>query len=87
VATQRVLIIGGGGGIGSAVARQLASEGQQIFLAGRDTSKLAAVAAATGAATAEVDATDFSAAEAVADQAVADLGGLTGIVCCAGSLL
>lgn len=87
MATQRVLIIGGGGGIGSAVARQLASEGQQIFLAGRDNSKLAAVAAATGAATAEVDATDFSAVEAVADQAVADLGGLTGLVCCAGSLL
>ncbi len=87
MANQRVLIVGGGGGIGSAVARRLAAEGHLPFLAGRDSSKLAAVAAETGGKTAVVDATDFSAVDAAADEAVAVLGGLTGIVCCAGSLL
>lgn len=87
MATQRVLIIGGGGGIGSSLARRLTAEGHAVLVAGRDSGKLAAVAAETGAATACVDATDFAAVDAVADQAAAELGGLTGLVCCAGSLL
>lgn len=87
MAHQRVLIVGGGGGIGSAVARRLSACGHRLFLAGRDAEKLAAAASETGAQTAVVDATDFAAVDALADQAMESLGGLTGIVCCAGSLL
>jgi len=87
VTPQRVLIIGGGGGIGSALARRLAAESHKVFVAGRDSGKLAAVAAETGVATTCVDATDFAAVDAVADQAATQLGGLSGVVCCAGSLL
>lgn len=87
MSNQRVLIVGGGGGIGSAVARRLVADGHSVFLVGRDEGRLAAAAADTRAATATVDATDFAAVDAVADQAAETLGGLTGIVCCAGSLL
>ena len=45
----KVLIYGGGGGIGSAVARILAQKGYGLHLTGRDEQKLAAVADDTGA--------------------------------------
>ena len=60
--SQRVLIIGGGGGIGSAVARLVTAAGGHVFLAGRDATKLQAVASELGAAYATVDASDFDAA-------------------------
>lgn len=87
MSSQRVLVIGGGGGIGSAVARDLAAAGNRVFLTGRDAGRLAQVAGELGAQAAAVDATDFAAVDALADQAAASLGGLTGIVCCAGALL
>jgi len=54
VATQRVLIVGGGGGIGSAVARLLAADGHRLFLAGRNTARVDSVAAELAAGTASV---------------------------------
>jgi 3-oxoacyl-[acyl-carrier protein] reductase len=85
--SQRVFLLGGAGGIGSAVARRIVDAGGSVFLAGRDEGKLAAVAAGLGAAHACVDATDPDAIDACADRAATALGGLTGITCCAGSLL
>jgi 3-oxoacyl-[acyl-carrier protein] reductase len=87
---QRVFILGGAGGIGSALARLVVAQGGRVFLAGRDEGKLAALAAELGsdhAAHAAVDATDPDSVDACADAAAAALGGLTGIACCAGSLL
>jgi len=87
---QRVFILGGAGGIGSALARLVVAGGGRVFLAGRDAGKLAALAADLGtdlAAHAAVDATDPDSVDACADAAAAALGGLTGIACCAGSLL
>ncbi len=87
---QRVFILGGAGGIGSALARLVVAGGGSVFLAGRDAGKLAALAADLGtdlAAHATVDATDPDALDACIDAAAAALGGLTGIACCAGSLL
>jgi 3-oxoacyl-[acyl-carrier protein] reductase len=85
--SQRVFLLGGAGGIGSAVARRIVDAGGSVFLAGRDEGKLAALAAGLGAAHARVDATDPDAVDACADRAATALGGLTGIACCAGSLL
>jgi 3-oxoacyl-[acyl-carrier protein] reductase len=85
--SQRVFILGGAGGIGSALATNIVESGGSVFLAGRDAGKLAAVAADLGAAYAPVDAAEPDAVDACADRAAEALGGLTGIACCAGSLL
>jgi 3-oxoacyl-[acyl-carrier protein] reductase len=84
---QRVLIIGGSGGIGRAVARIVAATGGRVFLAARDPARLAEAAGEFAAPHAVVDATDPDAVDACADAAAAALGGLDGIVNAAGSLL
>lgn len=81
------LILGGAGGIGSALARQLVAAGARVLLAGRRAEPLAALGAELGAAHAVADATRFAEVEAVAARAVEELGRLDGIACCAGSLL
>jgi 3-oxoacyl-[acyl-carrier protein] reductase len=85
--SQRVLVIGGAGGIGSALTRLLVAEGSGVFLAGRDQPRLAALGAELGLPHGVVDAADPEAVDAVADAAVSALGGLDAIVNCAGSLL
>ncbi len=85
--TQRVLVVGGGGGVGSALARLITAAGGRVFLASRDASRLDAVAGEIGAASATLDAADLAAVDSVAEKASETLGGLTGIACCAGSLL
>jgi len=85
--SQRVLVIGGGGGIGAAVARMVVAGGGQVFLAGRDEAKLAAVGGELRMPYGSVEAADPDAIDACADAAAAALGGLDGIVNCAGSLL
>jgi 3-oxoacyl-[acyl-carrier protein] reductase len=84
---QRVLILGGAGGIGSAVARIVVAGGGQVFLAGRDAAKLEALGSDLGMPVGPVDATDLDAVDACADRAAATLGGLTGIANCVGSIL
>jgi len=86
-ASQRVLILGASGGIGSALARQLVSGGSQVFLAGRDQVKLGSLAGELGMPHGIVDATDPDDIDACADGAAAALGTLTGIANCVGSLL
>jgi 3-oxoacyl-[acyl-carrier protein] reductase len=87
---EKVFILGGAGGIGSELARLVVASGGSVFLAGRDPAKLAALAGELGADRARhaaVDASDPDALDACIDAAAAALGGLTGIACCAGSLL
>lgn len=84
---QRVLVLGGAGGIGSTLARLLVSAGERVFLAGRDSGRLAALGSDLGMPWAVVDATDPDAIDACADAAAAATGGLTGIANCVGSLL
>jgi 3-oxoacyl-[acyl-carrier protein] reductase len=78
---KNAVIYGGGGAIGSAVARAFAREGATVFLTGRTRAKLDEVAkgirSAGGAAeTAEVDALDERAADAHADAVAAEAGGI-----------
>jgi len=84
---QRVLVVGAAGGIGSAVCRRLVSAGDTVFLAGRSAAALEALGGELGMPFGIVDAADPDAVDACADAAAAALGGLSGIVNCAGSLL
>ena len=84
------LIIGAAGGIGSALARQLAAEGARVVLAGRDAGRLDALARELGTAalgTVVLDATRFDAVDAFVAGASSAHGPITGLVNCAGSLL
>lgn len=85
--SRRVLVIGAAGGIGSALVRRLVVSGQKVFLAGRDATRLETLASELGMPWGTVDATDPDAIDALADRAVADFGGLDGLVNCAGSIL
>jgi 3-oxoacyl-[acyl-carrier protein] reductase len=74
-------IYGGGGSVGSAVARAFAREGARVFLAGRTLSRLDEVAeeiiASGGVAeTAQVDALDEAAVEKHADAVAEKAGGI-----------
>jgi len=84
---NRVLVIGGAGGIGAVVARTVVGNGGTVFLAGRDAGKLAALGGELGMPYGTVEAGDPDAVDACADAAAESLGGLDGIVNCAGSLL
>ncbi|MFO0422150.1 MAG: SDR family NAD(P)-dependent oxidoreductase, partial [Planctomycetia bacterium] len=81
------LILGGGGGIGSAVARLVVAAGGRVFLAGRDAARLEAIANELGMPWGTVEATDPDSIDACADAAAAALGGLDGITNCVGSIL
>ena len=75
------VIYGGGGGVGSAVARAFAREGASVYLAGRTQATLDAVAAEIRAAggtaeTAVVDALDEAAVDRHADAVAAEAGGI-----------
>jgi len=84
------LIVGAAGGVGSALARQLAAAGARLALAGRDRARLDALAESLGPAAVHVAALDASRFDAV-DQFVAVAaeahGTVAGLVNCAGSLL
>lgn len=84
---QRILLIGGSGGIGTALATLLVAGGDRVFLAARSAERLAPLAATLDMPFTTVDACDPDAIDACADQAATSLGGLDGVVNCAGSLL
>ena len=78
---KTAVIYGGGGSIGSAVARAFAREGARLFLAGRTRARLEEVALAIRAAgrvaeTALVDALDEQAVDEHADSVAARAGAL-----------
>lgn len=82
-----VLIVGGSGGIGSALARRLAARGQRLVITGREPERLAAVAAETGATALPLEARDSAAVDALFPSVLASHGRLDGVVNCAGSIL
>ncbi|OUM03451.1 SDR family NAD(P)-dependent oxidoreductase [Variovorax sp. JS1663] len=81
LADRSALIHGAGGAIGGAVARAMAREGAQVFLAGRTLARLEAVSADIRAAggraeTAQVDALDARAVDRHADAVAQQAGGI-----------
>jgi 3-oxoacyl-[acyl-carrier protein] reductase len=83
-----VLIFGGSGGIGSAIAQTLRDKGTPTFLVGRNAERLANTASLVGASGyATADATVLSEVESAFSQATASLGTITGVAHCVGSIL
>lgn len=80
------LIIGGAGGIGSCLARRLAADGWRLILAGRRLEPLEALATEIGVTSAQVDARDFDAVDALFAKHAGE-GGITAAVNLAGSIL
>jgi NAD(P)-dependent dehydrogenase (short-subunit alcohol dehydrogenase family) len=82
------VILGGSGGIGSAVARRLAERSATVALAARDRDRLETVASEVGGAvTASLDATRADEVESFVREVAKSEGGLDGIVNCVGSIL
>ena len=86
---KRALVTGSSGGIGAAIAKQLAAEGARVVIHGRSEAKAQAVAeeiaADSGNAVVALgDLGDDAAAAAVVEHCVAELGGLDIVVCNAG---
>ena len=81
------LILGATGGIGSALARQLAGEGATVVLAARNADALAALGAELSATTVVTDATIPADVDRAVETAVQTHGRLDGATNCVGSLL
>jgi NAD(P)-dependent dehydrogenase (short-subunit alcohol dehydrogenase family) len=81
------LVLGGSGGIGAALARELGAAGARLVLAARDAGRLAAVAGPLGARAETVDALDPAAVDALVESVLTREGRLDGVAVCCGSIL
>jgi NAD(P)-dependent dehydrogenase (short-subunit alcohol dehydrogenase family) len=81
------VLLGAAGGIGSALARQLAAQGAYLLLAGRREEGLAPLADQLGARYSVADLTVFAEVERVVGEAVTHFGRLDGVANCVGSLI
>jgi NAD(P)-dependent dehydrogenase (short-subunit alcohol dehydrogenase family) len=75
---ERAVIVGAGSGLSAALARKCAAEGMQVFLAARDTQKLAGLVKETGATAIACDATKVGDVERLF--AAVDAGGSVDLV-------
>jgi 3-oxoacyl-[acyl-carrier protein] reductase len=88
---KRALIFGAGGSIGSAVAKEFASEGAVVYLSGRSRAKLDSAAAGVAsqggqAHVAVLDVSDPSAVDAYVGAVVKEAGGIDVVFNAAGPL-
>lgn len=81
------MVVGGSNGIGAEVVRKLAAKGASVVVTGRDTGRLGAIGAETGALTLALEARDSAAVDEVFQQVRSRYGRLDGVVNCAGSIL
>jgi|KBSSwiStaDraftv2_1062776.scaffolds.fasta_scaffold48045_4 NAD(P)-dependent dehydrogenase (short-subunit alcohol dehydrogenase family) len=87
LAGRKVLITGAASGIGRACAELFAEHGASVALLDVDAARLAEVAAASGGAAIPADLLDPAATAAAVARAAEALGGLDGLVNCAGVAL
>jgi NAD(P)-dependent dehydrogenase (short-subunit alcohol dehydrogenase family) len=80
-------VVGGTGGIGSALSRRLAGEGATVVLSSRDAGRAATLAAEIGGLGVAADATRLEDVKRLLDAATESFGRLDGVVSCAGSFL
>ena len=81
---QSVALLAARSTIGQVVARRLAAAGTKLSLIGRD---LEGVDTSSATLIRQCDLTDFDAVETALRDASAEMGTLTGVVNCAGSML
>jgi NAD(P)-dependent dehydrogenase (short-subunit alcohol dehydrogenase family) len=81
------LVLGAGGGIGSAVSRRLAAAGDMVALAGRPSDRLEQLAQELTADRWEFDLQEPARLDALVSEVHARFGRLDGVVNCIGSLL
>jgi NAD(P)-dependent dehydrogenase (short-subunit alcohol dehydrogenase family) len=81
---RRILVTGAASGIGRATARLLAEQGAQVALVDINEAGLKTAAAETGGRAVVADLRDGDAAERAVQEAAEALGGLDGVVNCAG---
>ena len=79
-ARKRILVVGATGALGSAIAKTLSFQGAELFLAGRDVSKLAVIATELDATTISIDLAKIDSFDAAVDK----IDALDGIVYAAG---
>ena len=79
MAGERVVVTGGGSGIGAATCRLIAREGGKVAVLGRRLQTVQQVAAEIGGVALEVDVRDASQVEQAVNDAAEALGGLTGM--------
>lgn len=83
-----VVLVGGSGGIGMAIAQELREKGLPTFLIARDQGRLEMAASEVSAAGyAIADATKLDEVEAAMTQASTVMGGISGVAHCVGSIL
>lgn len=83
----RVVIFGGTGGIGSALARQLAAAGCRLAIVARDQNRLDSLGGELNVDVFRADATDSAAVEQCFDAIIEKHGQVDGVVNCVGSLM
>ncbi|MFE0332484.1 SDR family NAD(P)-dependent oxidoreductase [Streptomyces sp. NPDC058960] len=81
---RRIVVTGAAAGIGRAVAHLFAREGAALALFDRDADGLAVTAAKTGSTALALDITDEEGVASAAQEAASALGGIDGLVNCAG---
>jgi len=81
---RRILVTGGASGVGAATCRRFAAQGAQLAILDRNENALRDIAGLTGAAGFVVDLLDAQAVKDAVPQAAERLGGLDGVVNCAG---
>lgn len=82
------LLLGGSGGVGSALARTLTSRGETVHLFGRNEAPLHALASELGGAeTTCLDVMDAAALQAAVEAASGQDGGVAGLAYCVGSIV
>jgi NAD(P)-dependent dehydrogenase (short-subunit alcohol dehydrogenase family) len=81
---RRILITGAAAGIGQATARLFAAEGAALMLLDQDAEGLARMAEETGANVYAIDVSDEEAVARAVQQGASAMGGIDGVVNCAG---
>ncbi len=80
LAGKRVVVTGGTGGLGEAMARRFVAEGAGVLICGRSEEKLAALSGEIGCEALPLDLTDVNAFDAFVTEAIKKLGGIDCLV-------